>query len=84
MKRVHIGKKPASNQATSPDQWIAKRVPTTTTKRLTIDVPLALHKRIKMQCAMRGTQMADELRSILERSFTEQITDPETQNSVKP
>lgn len=38
-------------------------------KRLTLDVPESLHKRIKRTCADRGEMMADELRKILEREF---------------
>ena len=40
-------------------------------KRFTIDVPYALHRRIKTQCAMRGQKMADVLREIPEREFPE-------------
>lgn len=40
-------------------------------KRFTIDVPAELHRRIKMQCAMRGEKMANVLREILEREFPE-------------
>ena len=38
-------------------------------KRFTIDVPIELHRRIKTQCAMRGSKMADVLRELLEREF---------------
>ena len=38
-------------------------------KRLTIDVPLSLHRRIKSQCAAKGLIMADEIRSLLEQQF---------------
>ena len=46
-------------------------VPTTKTKmkRFTIDVPQELHARVKIACAKRGLNMADELRKILEREF---------------
>lgn len=40
-------------------------------KRFTIDVPVELHRRIKAQCAMRGQKMANVLREILEREFSE-------------
>jgi hypothetical protein len=43
--------------------------PTEAMKRFTIDVSEGLHKRIKAQCAMRGTKMADVIRDILEREF---------------
>jgi hypothetical protein len=38
-------------------------------KRFTIDVPQDLHARVKVACAQRGLNMADELRRILEREF---------------
>lgn len=38
-------------------------------KRFTIDVSEELHKRIKAQCAQRGSKMADVIRDLLEREF---------------
>ncbi len=38
-------------------------------KRLTIDVPEALHRAIKVACAERGVKMADEIRGLLEKHF---------------
>jgi hypothetical protein len=38
-------------------------------KRFTIDVAEGLHKRIKAQCAMSGTKMADVIREMLEERF---------------
>lgn len=49
--------------AAAPDQAPVK------TKRLTIDVPLDLHTRIKIACAKRGLNMADEARRLLEQEF---------------
>ena len=40
-------------------------------KRLTIDVPESLHRAIKMQCAARGTKMADEIRELLMQKYGE-------------
>lgn len=39
-------------------------------KRLTIDIPEELHARIKSQCALRRTKMADEIRALLESHFS--------------
>jgi hypothetical protein len=39
------------------------------TKRLTIDVPVGLHKRIKSQCAAENSLMADVIRELLEQRF---------------
>lgn len=38
-------------------------------KRFTIDVPAALHRRFKAECARRGVKMADVIRELLEREF---------------
>ncbi len=38
-------------------------------KRFTIDVSEDLHKRIKMECAARGSKMADVIRDMLESAF---------------
>lgn len=38
-------------------------------KRLTIDIPVELHRRVKSQCATRGMKMADVVRDLLDREF---------------
>jgi len=59
---------PVKKQA---DQWVIDQKPNieTAMKRFTIDVPVDLHKRIKTQCAMRGTNMTDVLRALLNREL---------------
>ena len=47
----------------------AVEVPSERMKRLTLDVPLSLHRRIKIACADLGEPMADVLRAILEKEF---------------
>ena len=39
------------------------------TKRLTIDISLSLHQRVKSQCALNGENMADVVRELLEKRF---------------
>lgn len=68
MKKVTITAKPASG-ARSSDQWVAERSAAVPTKRLTIDVPLGLHRRMKVLCAERDERMADVVRRLLERHF---------------
>lgn len=34
-------------------------------KRLTIDISVSLHTKLKADCAMRGRKMADEIRDLL-------------------
>jgi len=72
-KKVAIGLKPAKGgrEAASADQWVASgnKAGEQKMKRFTIDVPEALHRRIKLQCAAQGLKMADEIRSLLDRHF---------------
>ncbi len=70
MKKINFTGKPSSSNS-NVDNWVEKReiVPVERTKRLTIDVPLSLHKRIKTQCAVGELVMADVIREILEERF---------------
>lgn len=77
-KKVNFVPKPT---AKTPDQWVQGAVEAVqpkkgqgsaqadSMKRFTIDVPTSLHARIKVACAQRGTKMADEIRTLLERHF---------------
>ncbi len=69
MKRITFAAKPsdAAVERPSPDQWVSDREAAGPTKRLTIDVPLALHRRFKLQCVADGTRMADVIRELIER-----------------
>ena len=72
MKKVTIDTRPqGANHRLSPDQWVSDRRAAEPLKRLTLDVSLTLHKRIKSQCAIRGVKMADVLRDLLEQEFPE-------------
>ena len=82
MKTVSFGKPKVASSADA-DQWVqntrdveregsgasAQVSPVEAMKRFTIDVPLELHRRIKTQCAMRGSKMTDVLRELLEKEF---------------
>lgn len=73
MKKVSMTRKPQAKQVTSmaaAEQWIQSRSAKEPMKRLTIDVPVSLHQRIKTQCAMDGVQMADIIREMLRHRFT--------------
>jgi hypothetical protein len=72
MKKVEFAaKRPSTVESTNLDRWVLGEKPATRepTKRLTIDVPIGLHTRIKSQCALEGLVMADEIRELLERRF---------------
>lgn len=76
-KKVALGAKPRPTAAATAtaDDWVQSRHVEADAgegepmKRLTIDVPVGLHTRIKSQCALRGVKMADEIRELLERHF---------------
>jgi len=75
MKKVTFTGKPTSRPgAGSPDQWVNDRntnMANEPVKRLTIDVPVSLHQRVKSQCALQGLKMADVVRELLEKRFDE-------------
>jgi ParG len=39
------------------------------TKRLTVDIPEDLHRRIKVHCAGKGSQISDIVRELLAKEF---------------
>jgi hypothetical protein len=71
MKKITIAGKPtAKSLPSSPDEWVTDRPGSAEpTKRLTIDIPLSLHQRVKSQCALKGAKMADVVRELLETHF---------------
>ena len=71
-KKISIGTKPGKPAATADaDAWVESRHTDEKepVKRLTIDIPLSLHRNIKAQCAMRGTKIAEELRELLAQKY---------------
>lgn len=76
-KKVTLGAKPRLAASATPmaDAWVQSRQIEAgngeAMKRLTVDVPISLHTRIKSQCALRGVKMADEIRELLEKHFPE-------------
>lgn len=73
-KKIQIGAKPTSQVAA--DEWVQNRDAVAgekeANKRLTVDVPESLHRAIKMQCAARGTKIADEVRELLTQKYGNQ------------
>lgn len=69
MKKVEFApKRQSSSPATSFQHW-ANQSGMEPTKRLTIDVPVSLHHRMKCQCAMEKLVMADVIRQLLTERF---------------
>ncbi len=71
MKKVPFRGKPSTASVANADSWVRNREvePKEVMKRLTIDVSLSLHKRIKSSCALRDAVMADEIRDLLDQWF---------------
>lgn len=69
-KKVAITSKPSAKPS-NPDQWVNQDQPKSADrmKRLTIDIPEDLHRRLKMDCAANGTKMADAVRDILLQKY---------------
>ncbi|MCH9808467.1 MAG: hypothetical protein K0U74_12100 [Alphaproteobacteria bacterium] len=63
--------KPADDWVGAPQQPAATKKPKVVgqTKRLTVDVPENLHRRIKVHCAGEGTQISDVVRDLLLEQF---------------
>ncbi len=73
-KRVTIGAKPSARpSAAHADDWVERHgaVAKKQTKRLTLDIPLALHRRVRLECARHDLVMADVIRDLLSERFPE-------------
>lgn len=76
-KKVSFAAKPSNRpESAEADKWVETREPPEMgagepMKRLTIDVPESLHRRLKTSCAIRGSKMADEIRALLEKHYQE-------------
>ena len=72
MKKVSFGARPpaASSTPATADAWVADkaRAPEPI-KRLTIDIPLGLHRRVKAGCVRDEVYIADVVRDFLEERF---------------
>ncbi len=82
MKKVAFAAKPVANGLhRTADEWVgmvaANAEPM---KRLTIDIPLSLHQRVKSQCALQGLKMADVMREMLEQRFPSEANPASAQN----
>lgn len=73
MKKITFAPKPQGASAPTADEWVANRLatPSEPTKRLTLDIPLSLHRRVKLRCAMEDLVMADVIRELLAERFPE-------------
>jgi hypothetical protein len=69
-KKISITPRPSARQA---DAWVNAETtpaapapaPVEDMKRLTIDIPASLHRKVKAACATEGMKMADVVRELL-------------------
>lgn len=67
-KTVVLPSKP--RRSADADEWVASRqVEAPRTQRLTIDIPVELHRRLKTQCAMDGLSIAEVVRALLVQKY---------------
>lgn len=80
-----MGTKPSNKPVVAPsaDQWVDNRDDSAdkevteeaikeVTKRLTLDIPESLHRRIKTSCASRGTKIVQEVTALLDAHYAKQ------------
>ena len=73
-KRIALGPKPNKVLSSKADAWVQNRNTGAKEpiKRLTIDLPISLHSKIKATCAMRGAKMVEEIRELLMQRYGNQ------------
>lgn len=59
----------AAGQAAQPAATAEPKAAAPKMKRLTIDIPDSLHRRVKSRCGQEGLRMADVIRTLLEERF---------------
>jgi hypothetical protein len=77
VKKVSFGAKPpAATPPATADAWVANKPaggdpakPAESIKRLTIDLPLGLHRRVKAGCVREEVYIADVVRNFLDARF---------------
>lgn len=70
-KKITLNIKPSKKQEVSADDWVESRSTEENEpiQRLTIDIPVSLHRAIKAQCAMRGKKIVQEIRELLIQKY---------------
>ena len=71
----HVKMSARAKAKPDPDQWVENREGRTESKkrvkpkRLTIDINPELHRKLKLSCVQRNIQIADLVRSMIERDL---------------
>ena len=65
------GKPPGQNLSRAADAIANITPPPEPKKRMTVDLPLSLHSRVKLRCVQDNVAISDVVREMLERNFPE-------------
>ncbi len=72
-KKITIGSRPSAKPAApAADAWVEDRAKVGSeekTKRLTLDIPESMHRRIKAKCALNGNTIVEEIREMLLQKY---------------
>ena len=70
MKDVKITPRPRK----TADQWVSSKPkePTGEVKRVTVDLPVELHQKLKIKCVMERVNIADMVKSWIEEKLREE------------
>jgi hypothetical protein len=72
---VKWGDRPSKSKPVTPNALTALdafvSTPKGDVKRLNVDIPTALHRRVKARCAMAGQEMKEVIIELLEQRFPE-------------
>lgn len=60
---------PALSPVPATKETVVAKAASPEMKRLTIDIPDSLHRRVKGRCGQDGLRMADVIRDLLEQRF---------------
>lgn len=77
LKKVTIGRKPKPTVPGTADEFVERGQETPPPihpekeemKRFTVDIPVSLHRRARIECLNRGISLADVIRECLEKKF---------------
>lgn len=65
-------KRPSQTSSRAAEAFASLQPQPEPKKRLTLDIPLSLHSRIKFQCVKQNVSITETVQAILERHFPEE------------
>lgn len=76
-KTINLGRRTEKPAQTSADAWVAQGAETTAKsleakgamKRISVDIPLELHRELMIYCVTKGIKMSELLRRLIAREL---------------